>query len=236
MRILMVEDEKYLAEAIEQVLRKHNYSVDLAFDGEYGLDCGLTGIYDIIILDIMIPKMDGISILKELRQSGIATPVILLTAKGETEDKVRGLDCGADDYLSKPFQTEELLARLRALGRRKGELIHNNILRFKDIELNPLTLDLWCCDKSFRLTLKEGQLLELLLKHNGMILPTTTIIEKLWGFETEAEDNYVQVYVSFLRKKLAQLNSAVKIKAIRGAGYVLTVAEDVIIDVQETEE
>lgn len=233
-RILMVEDEKYMAEAIEQVLKKNNYSVDLAFDGEYGLDCGLTGIYDIIILDIMLPKMDGISILKELRRNNVATPVILLTAKGENEDKVRGLDSGADDYLAKPFQTEELLARLRALGRRKGELIHDNILRFENIEYNPLTLNLWCCDKSFRLTLKEGQLLELLLKNSSMILPTTTIIEKVWGYETDTEDTHVQVYVSFLRKKLKQLDSVVKIKAIRGAGYVLAVAEDGLKDVKET--
>lgn len=231
MRVLLVEDERYMAEAMAQVLKKNNYSVDLAHDGEYGLDCALTDIYDMIVLDIMLPKLDGISVLKELRHNGIMTPVILLTAKGETEDKVRGLDSGADDYLAKPFQTEELLARLRALGRRKGQLIHDNILRFEDIELNPHTLDLWCRGKSFRLTLKEGQLLELLLQHCGMILPTTTIIEKLWGFETETEDSHVQVYVSFLRKKLAQLDSVVKIKTLRGAGYILILAEDGIKDV-----
>ena len=231
MRVLLVEDERRMAEAIAQVLKKNNYSVDLAHDGEYGLDCALSGIYDMVVLDVMLPKLDGISVLRELRHNGIVTPVILLTAKGETEDKVRGLDSGADDYLAKPFQTEELLARLRALGRRKGELIHDNILRFEDIELNPLTLDLWCHNRSFQLTLKEGQLLELLLRHSGMILPTTTIIEKLWGFETETEDSHVQVYVSFLRKKLIQLDSVVKIKAVRGAGYVLAVAEDGIKDV-----
>lgn len=236
MRILMVEDERHMAEAIEQVLKKHNYSVDLAFDGEYGLDCALSGIYDIIILDIMLPKMDGIRILKELRKSGNTTPVILLTAKGELEHKVEGLDSGADDYLAKPFQTEELLARLRALGRRKGELHHDNILRFEDIEFSPFTLDLRCRDKTFNLTLKEGQLLELFLSHKTMILPTTTIIERLWGFDTDAEDSHVQVYISFLRKKLAQLESTVKIKAIRGAGYVLTAKEDVVKDVQKTEE
>lgn len=222
----MVEDEKNMAEAIQQVLKKNNYTVDLAFDGEYGLDCGLSGIYDTIILDIMLPKMDGISILQQLRSNNVATPVILLTAKGETEDKVRGLNCGADDYLAKPFQMEELLARLRALGRRKGEIHFDNILRFKDIEFNPNTLDLRCKDRSFRLTLKEGQLLELLLKRSGMVLPTTAVIEKLWGFETEKEDSHVQVYVSFLRKKLTQLKSIVKIKALRGAGYYLTVPED----------
>lgn len=231
MRVLMVEDERYMAEAIAQVLKKNNYSVDLAHDGEYGLDCALSGIYDMIVLDIMLPKLDGISMLKKLRLNGMMTPVILLTAKGETEDKVYGLDSGADDYLVKPFKTEELLARLRALGRRKGELIHDHILRFEDIELNPLTLDLWCRGKSFKLTLKEGQLLELFLKNSGMILSTITIIEKLWGFETETEDSHVQVYISFLRKKLIQLNSVVKIKSVRGAGYVLTAAKDGIKDV-----
>lgn len=200
MRVLLVEDERRMAEAIAQVLKKNNYSIDLAHDGQYGLDCAMSGIYDMIVLDIMLPMLDGISVLRELRNSGIATPVILLTAKGDTEDKVRGLDSGADDYLAKPFQTDELLARLRALGRRKGELIHDNILRFEDLEYNPLKLDLWCGNKSYHLTLKEGQLLELLLKHKKMILPTNTIIEKLWGYESETEGSHVQVYVSFLRK------------------------------------
>jgi DNA-binding response OmpR family regulator len=231
MRVLLVEDERYLAEAIAQILKKSNYSVDLAHDGEYGLDCALSGIHDIIVLDIMLPKLDGVSVLRELRQSGVVAPVILLTARGETEDKVLGLDSGADDYLVKPFQTEELLARLRALGRRQGKLVPDSTLRFEDIELNPLTLDLRCRHRSFRLTLKEGQLLELFLKHSRMILSTTAIIEKLWGFETEKEDRNVQVYVSFLRKKLRQLESVVRIKSVRGAGYVLAVAEDELSDV-----
>lgn len=231
MRVLLVEDERHMAEAVAQVLKKNNYSVDLAYDGEYGLDCALSGIYDMMILDIMMPKLDGVSMLKELRHNGNMTPVILLTAKGEIADKVRGLDSGADDYLAKPFQMEELLARLRALGRRKSELVHDNLLRFGDIELNPLTLDLSCRDKSFRLTLKESQLLELLLQHRRMVLPTSTIIEKLWGFESETEDSHVQVYVSFLRKKLIQLDSVVKIRVVRGAGYVLTAGDDGIKDV-----
>lgn len=236
MRILMVEDEKYLAEAIAQVLKKNNYSVDLAYDGEYGLDCAIMGIYDIIILDIMLPKLDGVSILKKLRSSGNTTPVILLTAKGETEHKVQGLDSGADDYLAKPFQTEELLARLRALARRKGVISHDNILSFGDIEFNPFTLCLRCHNKKFTLTLKEGQLLGLLLKHKTMILSTSTIIERLWGFDADAEDSHVQVYISFLRKKLMQLDSIVKIKAIRGAGYALSANEDVNENVKKTKE
>ncbi|MEW9096016.1 MAG: response regulator transcription factor [Clostridiaceae bacterium] len=226
MRILMVEDEKYMAEAIEQVLKKNNYSVDLAFDGEYGLDCGLSGIYDIIVLDIMLPKMNGISVLKELRKNRIETPVILLTAKGETEDKVKGLDSGADDYLAKPFHTDELMARLRALGRRKNELINDNILQCGDIELNQVTLNLNCRNKEFKLTLKECQLLELLIKRKGMIISKDSIIEKLWGYETDAEDNHVEVYISFLRKKLNNVKSAVRIQTVRGAGYVLKTTKD----------
>lgn len=226
MRILMVEDEKYMAEAVAQVLKKNNYSVDLVYNGEDGLDCGLSGIYDIIILDIMLPKIDGISVLKELRRNGVETPVILLTARGETEDKVHGLDSGADDYLAKPFHTNELLARLRALGRRKTELLNDGILKYGDIELNPLTLLLGCGNKEVKLTLKESHLLELLIKRNGMIISKEIIIEKLWGYDTDAEDNRVETYVSLLRKKLNNLESDVFIHTIRGAGYILKTVKD----------
>jgi len=226
MRLLMVEDEKYMAEAVAQVLKKHNYSVDLAYNGEDGLDCGLSGIYDIIILDIMLPKMDGISILKALRKNGIETPVILLTARGEVEDKVRGLDSGADDYLAKPFHTDELLARLRALGRRRTELIQDGILRYGDIKLNPYSLQLSCGSKEVVLTRKESQLLELLIKRNGRIVSKENMIEKLWGYDTDAEDNRVEIHMSLLRKKLAQLNSGVYIHTIRGAGYALKTVKD----------
>ncbi|HWQ71921.1 MAG TPA: response regulator transcription factor [Desulfitobacteriaceae bacterium] len=221
MRILMVEDEKYMAEAVAQVLKKNHYSVDLAYNGEDGLDCGLSDIYDIIILDIMLPKMDGIKILKELRRNGIETPVILLTARGETEDKVIGLDSGADDYLAKPFHTDELLARLRALGRRKTQLLNDGILKYGDLELNPLTLILGCGNRELKLTLKESQLLELLIKRNGMIISKEIIIEKLWGYNTDAEDNRVEIHISLLRKKVSNLESEVSIRTIRGAGYVL---------------
>ncbi|WP_248929249.1 response regulator transcription factor [Paenibacillus hamazuiensis] len=221
MRILMVEDEKYMAEAVAQVLKKHHYSVDLAFNGETGLDCGLTGIYDIIILDIMLPRMDGIRVLQQLRQNGMDTPVILLTARGDTEDKVRGLDSGADDYLAKPFHTDELLARLRALSRRQSELIADGILQYSNIRLNPLTLQLACGGSEIKLTKKESQLLELLIKRSSMIISKETIIEKLWGFDADAEDNHVETHVSLLRKKLGQLESGVSIRAVRGAGYML---------------
>ncbi|WP_341876623.1 response regulator transcription factor [Defluviitalea saccharophila] len=226
MRLLMVEDEKYMAEAVAQVLKKNNYSVDLVYNGEDGLDYGLSGIYDIIILDIMLPKMDGITILKELRKNGIETPVILLTARGEIEDKVRGLDSGADDYLAKPFHTDELLARLRALGRRNTELINDGILTYGDIKLNPHTLQLECGSKETALTLKESQLLELLIKRKGMIVSKENIIEKLWGYDTDAEDNRVEIHISLLRKKMAQLDCGVYIHTVRGAGYVLKTEKD----------
>jgi DNA-binding response OmpR family regulator len=220
-KILMVEDKHRLAEAVKQVLIKNHYSVDLAHDGEYGLDCALTGIYDIIVLDIMLPKMDGISILKELRREKLDTPILLLTAKDETEDKVLGLDSGADDYLAKPFQIEELIARLRALGRRKGEVVLDNTLYFGDIELNINLLDLRCNQKNYHLTLREAQLLELLILNKGMAVASDTVIKKLWGYDGETEYSHVQVYISFLRKKLSQLHSAVKIQTIRGSGYTL---------------
>lgn len=226
MRILLIEDEKYMAEAVAQVLRKNNYSVDLAHDGEYGLDCALSAIYDIIILDIMLPKMNGLDVLKAIRRKKIATPIILLTAKGETEDKVIGLDSGADDYLPKPFKTEELLARLRALGRRKGEIVPEGVLSYGDIELNPNTLDVYCGNKTYKLTLKESQLLELLMNMKGMVISKNTIIEKLWGFDGEAEDNHVEVYISFLRKKLVALGSTNTIQTMRGLGYMLKIIKE----------
>ncbi|NMD41885.1 MAG: response regulator transcription factor [Firmicutes bacterium] len=231
MRVLYVEDEKHMALAVAQVLKKSNYSVDLAHDGEEGLDLALSGLYDIIILDIMLPKLDGIAVLSRMRQEGIETPVILLTAKGETEEKVRGLDSGADDYLAKPFQIEELLARLRALGRRKGYLAQGSMLGYADIELNYNTLDLYGNGQTFHLTLKESQLLELLITHQGQAVTNSIIIEKLWGWDSEAGDSHVQVQVAFLRKKLRLLTSRVKIKTIYGVGYMIAPGEEGRADV-----
>jgi DNA-binding response OmpR family regulator len=222
MKILLVEDEIMLAEAITQVLRNNNYSVDIAQDGEYGLDCALTGIYDIIILDLMLPKKDGISVLRELRREGIKSHVILLTAKSQMEDKVTGLDSGADDYLAKPFQIPELLARLRALLRRKGELYVGGILSYKDIEFDPHKLKVKKESNVLKLTLKESQILELLIAGKGTPVSKDLIIEKLWGYETDAEDSHVESHVSLLRKKLKELNSNLLIKAQRGLGYTLS--------------
>ena len=178
MKILYVEDEKYMALAVAQILKKNNYSVDLAYDGENGLDLALSGLYDIVILDIMLPKVGGIEILQQMRKKGLEIPVILLTAKGETDDKVSGLDNGADDYLAKPFQTEELLARLRALARRKGQFLSVHNLSFADIEFNYNLLHLYGNGLSFHLTLKEGQLLELLMNHKGQAITNNHIIDK----------------------------------------------------------
>lgn len=221
MRILVIEDEFHLAEALTQILRKNNYTVDTVNDGGSGLDNALSNIYDLILLDIMLPEMDGISLLKEIRKKGIGTPVILLTAKGEISDRVIGLDSGADDYLPKPFATEELLARIRAMSRRKGEVLQDNILKFGDIELNPSTLKLSGKNKEVKLILKESQLLELLILRKNAITSKELIIEKLWGFDAEVEHNHVEVYISFLRKKLIFLNSKVVINTVRGVGYIL---------------
>ncbi|MEI3338521.1 MAG: response regulator transcription factor [Clostridium sp.] len=221
MRILIVEDEKQLSEALGAILEKHNYIVDRVFNGEDGLDYILSNIYDLVILDIMLPLMNGLDVLKKARKEGIECPIILLTAKGEVSDKVAGLDCGADDYLPKPFYTEELLARIRALSRRKGEVINENELSFGDISLNVGTLELSTSLNSVKLTAKEFGLLELLINRKGSVINKDDIINKLWGFESEAEHNNVEVYVTFLRRKLTFLKSKVTIKAIRNMGYLL---------------
>ncbi len=165
MKLLLVEDEVQLSEALSQILIKNNYSVDAVYDGDDGLNYGLTDIYDVIILDIMLPKLNGLQVLRILRKKGVSTPIILLTAKDSVEDKVTGLDLGADDYLSKPFSSEELLARLRALTRRKGEVINDNILDFGDIRLNLSTYDLECKNNSITLTLKEFDILHYFMQN-----------------------------------------------------------------------
>ena len=226
MKALIVEDERRLAEAVAQNLRRQNIDTDISLDGEDGLFNALSGIYDVILLDIMLPKKDGLSVLSELRAEGIQTPVILLTALGDVEDRVRGLDCGADDYLPKPFRTEELVARIKAVTRRRGAFRQDGALAFGDIELDPLTLDLTREDKSFTLTQKESRLLEYLIENKDMRLTTDAIIKKIWGYDSDAEDGNVQAYMSFLRKKLAALGSGVRIGNIRGSGYRLEYGEE----------
>ena len=220
MRILIVEDEKYLAEALSQLLTQQNYTVDTFNDGEEGLDNALTGIYDAIVLDVMLPGINGFDIVKTLRKEKISTPVILLTAKSDVKDRILGLDLGADDYLPKPFDTGELLARLRALTRRGNEVIvNNNELKIGDITLDTSSMQLGSPQREIALTKKEFELLEYLIINKSMVISKEQIIEKLWGFDSEAEGNYVEVYISFLRKKLAFVSKNVTISTMRGIGY-----------------
>jgi len=220
MRILMVEDEKYLALATRESLKKANYIVDLAYDGEEGLDRASSGIYDLLIFDIMLPTRSGLDILETIRAEGISTPVLLLTAKGEVEDRVKGLDLGADDYLAKPFHVEELLARLRALSRRP-EVVQIEGLTFGDLTLNQADLTLYSGQQEVTLTLKESQILGLLIQNGKRILSKEWIIEKVWGWDSDATDNHVESHISLIRKKLTRVASHVRVKAIRGAGYIL---------------
>ena len=221
MRLLLVEDEKQLSEALQQILIKNSYNVDAVYSGDEGLDYALSGIYDVIILDIMLPKLNGLEILKTIRKKGIATPVILLTAKASIEDKILGLDCGADDYLPKPFSTEELLARLRALTRRNGGFINENTLEFSDIKLNLSTYDMEVKDNSITLTQKEFEILKYFMQRPKLVVSKDDLITKLWGYDSDIEYNNIEVYISFLRKKLAYVESEVKITTIRRVGYRL---------------
>lgn len=221
MRLLLVEDEKQLSEALQQILIRNKYSIDAVYNGDEGLDYALTGVYDVIILDIMLPKLNGLEILKMIRKRKISTPVILLTAKGSVEDKILGLDSGADDYLPKPFSPDELLARLRALTRRNGDFINENILEFSDIRLNLSTYDMEVNDNSITLTQKEFEILKYFMQRPKLVVSKDDLITKLWGFDSNVEHNNIEVYISFLRKKLAYVESDVKITTIRRVGYRL---------------
>lgn len=220
MRILIVEDEERLAQAVSAILAKEKYTVDAVYNGLDGYDYAMSGVYDVIILDIMLPKMNGLDVLKKLRNEKISTPVLLLTAKDDVADKVKGLDSGADDYLTKPFATEELLARIRAMSRRKGELL-DELPSFEDIAINTKTSELLCGVNAVKLALKELLIMELLITNGRQIITKEQFIEKIWGFEADAEYNNVEVYISFLRKKLTHIHSNVEIKTSRGIGYSL---------------
>jgi len=223
MKILLVEDEKHIAEPVKYLLKRNGYSVDYASNGEDALDMIISDLYDAIILDIMIPKVNGIEVLKQIRINKIDTPVIILSARSELEDKVKGLNVGADDYLTKPFQTEELLARINALLRRKDKNIYE--LSYGNISYNKDNSELKSETKSFELTLKEGQMMELLLKNKEIIVSKELIIEKIWEFDNDVSPNHVEVYISFLRKKLNGLDSNVIIETKRGIGYRLIVRD-----------
>ena len=224
MRILLIEDEKNLSNAICRLLSLEHIVADTAYTGPEGLDYALAGDYDAIILDVMLPGMDGFAILERIRAEGIRTPVMMLTARGDLQDRVRGLHAGADYYLPKPFQMEELVACLRAITRR-GTGAPMMALSFGDISLSEKDAHLSCgqTGQSVKLGAKEYQLMELFLRNSGQILPKETLIERVWGYESDAEYNNLEVYISFLRKKLTFLGSKVKIKASRGLGYSLEV-------------
>lgn len=223
MKILLVEDEKLLAEALVNLFEKHGIRADSANDGEAGLKLALENRYDVIVLDVMLPKMDGFTILEEIRKAGKRVPVLFLTARDSLEDKVRGLNEGADDYLVKPFETDELLARVHALGRRPWEIYQEDNLKFNDLVLDLDKQELHYGGKCVNLTQKEAALLEMLIKNPQHPISKEEILEKVWGDNSEVSTNSVELYVHYLRKKLSGTNSAIKTR--RGRGYIL-VARD----------
>ena len=221
MRALIVEDEHRLAATLQDLLSLNGYTADVCYDGESGLDNAMSGIYDVVILDVMLPKMDGFTVLRHLRDGENAVPVLLLTARSDVGDRVTGLDCGADYYLTKPFEPKELLACLRAISRRGGPIQKTEEVRFGDLVLSKDAFSLLCGERSVRLSRKEFDLCELLMRSGVQIITKESILLKLWGYESDAEDNNVEVYISFLRRKLTHLRSRVKIRTIRMVGYCL---------------
>ena len=224
MRLLVAEDEKSLSKALKVILEKNNYSVDTAFDGEEALDYLATGEYDGIVLDIMMPRVDGLTVLKKLRAKGDLTPVLMLAARSEIDDRVTGLDLGANDYLTKPFDTKELLARIRAMTRGR-EAAQSAVLTMGNVSLDRTTFELSSPAGSFRLANKEFQVMELLMCHPKQLISTEQMMDKIWGLDSEAEINVVWAYISYLRKKLNALGANIRIKASRNAGYSLEMVE-----------
>jgi DNA-binding response OmpR family regulator len=224
MKILVVEDERQLSEILTVLLKQHMHEVDVVHSGLDGEDYAMTGVYDAIILDIMLPGKNGIDVLCALRRCGNATPVLILTAKSEIEDKIKGLDIGADDYLTKPFASGELLARLRAITRRGSEFIGDE-LRAGNTVLDKNTHEISGEKGAVKLAAKEYQIMDMLLSNSRQIIPKERFAEKVWGFDNEAEYNNIEVYISFVRKKLAAIGSDLQIKAVRNVGYSLEVPE-----------
>lgn len=225
MRVLLVEDEKTLAAALGKIFEKNKILVDVVNDGIEGKLLSEHDVYDVIILDIMLPGMTGLEILRSIREAGKNVPILLLTAKDDTKDKVNGLNMGADDYLVKPFVTEELIARVRALGRRPWEVYQDNVIHFSNLSLNINSGELYVDDVLNRLTAKEAQLLEMFIRNPGMTISKEQILDRIWGIESMAMENSVEIYVHYLRKKLD--TSKAYIKTIRGLGYVLKEQEHV---------
>ncbi|MCR3760856.1 response regulator transcription factor [Clostridium felsineum] len=221
MKILLVEDEIHLSDALVYTLKKNNYIVDTAFDGIQGEKMAESEKYNIIILDRMLPLKEGLDVLKNLRKQKITTPVLILTAKDSIKDRIEGLDSGADDYLVKPFSKDELLARLRALGRRQTDSINNEELQIHNLTFNPLRGEIKTDKETIKLSSKESQVFEIMLKNKNMVITKEQLLQKIWGFQATIELNNIEVYISYLRKKLATLNCKVLIETIRGSGYCL---------------
>lgn len=220
MRLLIAEDERELSNALAAVFKHNKYSVDTVDNGEDAYDWVVNGNYDGLILDIMMPKMNGLEVLEKLRREGNSIPILLLTAKSEIEDRIKGLDLGADDYLPKPFDMGELLARVRAMMRRNSE-IEPTITRFGDVVLDKKSFMLQCGKESVLLGNKEFQMMEMFMSNPKNVISADMFMEKIWGYDSETEQNVVWVYISYLRKKLKSIHSTVLIKAIRGIGYIL---------------
>jgi len=223
MKVLLVEDEVKLANALAQILKRHGYQVDVVYDGDQGLEMAESGLYDLIVLDRMLPGKDGVTIIKELRRQGMHRPVLFLTAKDAPADRVEGLDAGADDYLIKPFSIEELLARLRALSRRKDKEFVDTTLRAAGLTLDPLKGEVSNGTEVIQLTVKETLLLELLMRHRGQVVPKELIFERVWGYDSDSELGNIDLYIHYLRKKL----KVPCIKTVRGIGYYLQEDADV---------
>jgi DNA-binding response OmpR family regulator len=224
MNILIVEDERRLADVLSHIIKEENYLVDTVYTGNDGLSYALSGQYDAVVLDVMLPGINGFEIVRRMRESKVSTPVLMLTAKGEVADRVNGLDSGADDYMQKPFATQELLARIRALTRRQGEVVLNSI-EYGDLSLRLDNHELSRGEKSVRLSLKEFEVLKNLMTNSHQVITKETLITKVWGYDSDAEVNNVEAYISFLRKKLAYLGSGVVIDALRKVGYSLKYEE-----------
>lgn len=226
MKILIIEDEYSLADAIAETLKKEKFAVNIVTDGEKGENEALTNIYDLILLDIMLPNKNGFKILDNLRKEKIDTPIIILTAKSEISDKLNGLENGADDYITKPFHMRELVARVKIVLKRKTNVEDTSILEYNDLKLDVRTGKMISHDNEIAINGKELDLLEILLVNKKQIVNREMLTNKIWGYNSDAEYNNVEVYVSFLRKKLKLIKSNVKIKAVRGIGYKMEVKDD----------
>ena len=224
MQVLIVEDDVRLALAVGKILEENGYQVDLVYDGQSGLDYAESGIYDVVILDVMLPKMDGFEVAKQLRRKKVETPLLMLTARGAIPDKIEGLDSGADDYMTKPFESAELLARLRALTRRQGDVVMEQA-HFADLTLDLTTHDLSCGEKSVHLSGKEFEVMQMLMGSTSRIVSKQDLLTRVWGTAGEASENSVEAYVSFLRKKISHIGSKVQITTLRMLGYHLETLE-----------